>query len=295
LYAVAPVETIMTWLPILGRGRIALQAVEGLNLSLAAFTDGTNDDVADTRPSSLFTHLELAGVMHSYLAEEEGDEGFVLGPIDLALRPGEAVFVIGGNGSGKTTLAKLLVGLYAPSFGVVRLNGEPIGDSGRARYRELFSAVFADSYLFEGISGKADAASDARARRLLRRLELNHKVWIESGRFSTTDLSQGQRKRLVLLSAYLEDRPVYVFDEWACDQDPHFRRVFYKRLLPELRRRGKAVLIISHDDRYFHVADRVIKLDYGRLEAVMPIHRRPKRTAIRGLGATSCVNGEAEP
>jgi putative ATP-binding cassette transporter len=285
----------MTWLPILGRGRVALQAVEELNLSLAARTDATGDDAANSTPPSFFTHLELAGVVHSYRAEEDSDDGFVLGPIDLTLRPGEVVFVIGGNGSGKTTLAKLLVGLYAPASGAVRLNGQPIGDSGRARYRELFSAVFADCYLFERASGEADAASDAQARRLLRRLELNHKVRIESGRFSTTDLSQGQRKRLALLSAYLEDRPVYVFDEWACDQDPHFRHAFYTRLLPELRRRGKAVLIISHDDRYFHIADRVVKLDYGKLEAMKPIHRRPKRAAVGGSGATSCVNGEAGP
>ncbi|MGB3138144.1 MAG: hypothetical protein WBG38_15900 [Nodosilinea sp.] len=81
---------------------------------------------------------------------------------------------------------------------------------------------------------------------------------------STLDLSQGQRKRLALLTAYLEDRPVYLFDEWASDQDPLFREVFYKQILLELKQRGKTVLVISHDDRYFYLADQLVKLEYGQ-------------------------------
>ncbi|MGB8129136.1 MAG: hypothetical protein WCG81_05045 [Candidatus Angelobacter sp.] len=80
-------------------------------------------------------------------------------------------------------------------------------------------------------------------------------------------LSQGQRKRLALLTAYLEDRPVYVFDEWSADQEPVFREVFYRHLLPALRDRSKTVVVISHDDRYFDVADRVIQLEYGRIRS----------------------------
>jgi putative ATP-binding cassette transporter len=89
---------------------------------------------------------------------------------------------------------------------------------------------------------------------------------VKDGVLSTTALSQGQRKRLALLTAYLEDRPIYLFDEWASDQDPFFRDIFYKQLLPELKRRGKTVFVISHDDRYFDIADRAIKLDYGKVE-----------------------------
>jgi putative ATP-binding cassette transporter len=71
-----------------------------------------------------------------------------------------------------------------------------------------------------------------------------------------------------LLTAYIEDRPIYVFDEWAADQDPFFKRVFYYNFLPELKARGKAVLVISHDDRYYNVADRIIRLDCGSVVAV---------------------------
>jgi putative ATP-binding cassette transporter len=91
-------------------------------------------------------------------------------------------------------------------------------------------------------------------------------VQVKDGTLSTIELSQGQRKRLALLTAFLEDRPFYIFDEWAADQDPFFREVFYLQLLPELKAKGKTVLVISHDDRYYSLGDRIIKLDYGKIE-----------------------------
>lgn len=263
LYSLSPLETIMTWLPIMGRARVALGAVENLGLSLAERV--RESEQGATSPSAgSYEVLELTGVTHAYRGQAE--DGFLLGPIDLRLRRGEMVFLVGGNGSGKTTLAKLLVGLYAPAAGEVRLNGRPVGDNEREHYRQFFSAIFADGHLFDRLLGLKPDRLDAVAEDYLGLLELGHKVQTEGGRLSTTALSQGQRKRLALLTAYLEDRPVYVFDEWAADQDPRFKEVFYTRLLPELRGRGKAVLVISHDDRYFHVADRVLRLDSGTLQ-----------------------------
>ena len=107
--------------------------------------------------------------------------------------------------------------------------------------------------------------ADERATEYIRRLHLHHKVQIRDGKLSTTALSQGQRKRLALVVAYLEDRPILVFDEWAADQDPAFRQVFYDVLLPELAKRGKTVLVITHDDRYFSRADRLIRLESGQI------------------------------
>ena len=210
--------------------------------------------------------LELRGVTHTYRRENE-EESFLLGPIDLALRPGELVFLVGGNGSGKTTLAKLILGLYAPEAGEVRLAGEAIGDDNREQYREHFSAVFSDFFVFEKLLGLDAEALDDVARGYLRRLLLEQKVQVRDGVLSTIDLSTGQRKRLALMTAYLEDRPIYLFDEWAADQDPVFKEVFYLALLPELKERGKTVFVISHDDHYFHVADRILKLDYGKIES----------------------------
>jgi putative ATP-binding cassette transporter len=264
LFCIAPIETITTWLPILGRARVALRAVEALDVS----TTASEPDPPETRHAPDFEQIELVGVTHAYPVP--GDDGFVLGPLDLTLRPGEVVFLVGGNGSGKTTLAKLFTGLYAPASGVVRLNGQEVTESDRERYRQLFSTVFSDPYVFEHLLGMESAGLDALASGYLDVLELATKVRVEGGRFSTTDLSHGQRKRLALLTALLEDRPVYVLDEWAADQDPRFKELFYTRFLPELKARGKAVLVISHDDRYFHAADTIIRLDYGMLDETRP-------------------------
>ena len=212
-----------------------------------------------------FEHLDLVNVTHSYHHEKD-DSFFRLGPINLRFRPGELVFLVGGNGSGKSTLAKIISGLYTPETGEIRLDGEAITDKNRDDYRQLFSAVFSDFYLFENLLGLYTQNVDEQARAYLEQLHLSHKVKVKDGVLSTTAVSQGQRKRLALLTAYLEDRAFYLFDEWAADQDPLFKDVFYTQLLPELKARGKTVLVISHDDKYFHVADRIIKLDYGKLD-----------------------------
>jgi len=223
----------------------------------------------------MFEQLELVGVTHSYHHEKD-DSHFTLGPMNLTFRPGELVFIVGGNGSGKSTLAKIIIGLYPPESGEIRLDGRNIANANRDDYRQLFSAVFSDFYVFESLLGLSAANLDAQAQHFLTELHLDHKVKVRDGKLSRVDLSQGQRKRLALLTAYLEDRPYYLFDEWASDQDPQFMEIFYRQILPDLKERGKAVVVITHDDRYFSVADRVIKLDYGKL-----VH--DKRAAVRAF------------
>jgi putative pyoverdin transport system ATP-binding/permease protein len=264
LYLMTPLQVIMNALPNLSRADVALGRVDQLGLELAA-KGAEGMDVQEPSPAGTFQRLDLVGVTHSYRREGEKDN-FVLGPVDFTLRPGELVFIAGGNGSGKTTLAKLLVGLYIPEQGEARLNGQTVTDENRELYRQQFSVVFSDFHLFESLLGLEGPRLDEAARAYLAQLQLTHKIDIKDGVLSTLDLSQGQRKRLALLTAYLEDRPVYLFDEWAADQDPYFKEVFYYQLLPELKTRGKAVVVISHDDHYYHVADRVVKLEYGKIE-----------------------------
>jgi putative ATP-binding cassette transporter len=217
-------------------------------------------------PDTSWRRLELIDVTHVY-RHDGADEEFELGPISLSMQPGELIFLIGGNGSGKTTLAKLLMGLYQPDSGEIRVNGGLITEAERDDYRQRFSVVFYDFYLFERLFGADAGDLDARSESYLKMLQLDHKLQIKDGKLSTLDLSQGQRKRLALLNAYLEDRPIYIFDEWAADQDPQFKQIFYYQLLPDLKARGKTVIVISHDDRYYSLADRVIKLESGRLES----------------------------
>jgi ABC-type lipoprotein export system ATPase subunit len=140
-----------------------------------------------------------------------------------------------------------------------------VSEPTREWYRAHFSAIFSDFYLFDRLLGLTGPHLDARASDYLARLELDGKVQVENGVFSTTALSSGQHKRLALLISFLEDRPIYVFDEWAAAQDAHFRDIFYTVLVPELRRKGKGVIVISHDDRYYRLGDRTLRLTYGQM------------------------------
>ncbi len=265
LYLMGPLAGILSVLPVFGRANVSLRKIEHLGLALTSrLSDHSQAARHDAAPA--FRRLELTGIRHAYHGERE-DHTFTLGPMNLAFQPGEIVFLVGGNGSGKSTLAKIITGLYPPTLGEIRVDGKLIDDHNRDNYRQLFSAVFADFYLFDSFPGLERSNLDSQVGAYLKRLHLDHKVKIRNGTLSTTELSQGQRKRLALLTAYLEDRPFYLFDEWASDQDPLFKDVFYTQLLPELKAKHKAVLVISHDDRYFHLADRLIKLDYGQIVA----------------------------
>ncbi|MBZ5525579.1 MAG: cyclic peptide export ABC transporter [Acidobacteriia bacterium] len=262
LYLMTPLQVIMNALPVISRANVALKNVHDMGFTLTS--EGVEEGLVKSGPPADWKELELRGVTHSYRREGEA-ESFTLGPVNLKFHPGELVFIVGGNGGGKTTLAKLIIGLYAPEGGEIHMNNQTIDGSNRELYRQYFSVVFSDFYLFDQLMGMVTPDLDEQARRYLEDLKLTHKVQIEQGKFSTTELSQGQRKRLALLTAYLEDRPIYLFDEWAADQDPYFKNVFYTQLLPALRARNKTVLVISHDDRYYYLADRIIKLDDGKI------------------------------
>ncbi|MQY19594.1 ATP-binding cassette domain-containing protein [Nocardia macrotermitis] len=197
--------------------------------------------------------------------ETADDSGFALGPLDLVFEPGQISFVIGGNGSGKSTLAKLITGLYVPRTGSISLGDERIDHENIEWFRQNASAVFTDFHLFEDYLGFDRPGIDDEVRGYLEELQIAHKVTVQDGRLSTIALSQGQRKRLALLTALLEDRQIYVFDEWAADQEPRFREVFYTEILAGLKRRGKTVIVITHDDRYFDHADQIVKLDFGKI------------------------------
>jgi putative pyoverdin transport system ATP-binding/permease protein len=275
LYIVTPLEVIFQALPVLGRASAATRKLEKLGIELAS--EHVEMEAPVREPSASWKRLELAGIQYTYRSDtSEADESFTLGPISLAFEPGEIVFVIGGNGSGKSTLAKIIAGLYTPESGEIRLDGFAITDRNRDNYRQAFSAVFSDFYLFQNFLGLDDSVVAQEAQSYLSRLHLTSKVKVREGKLSTLDLSQGQRKRLALLVAYLEDRPIYFFDEWAADQDPQYKATFYRELLPELKARGKTVFVITHDDQYYEFGDRLIKLNYGQVE-----WDRPANTAAR--------------
>lgn len=270
LFLRTPLQSIMGSLPQIVRANVVLAKIQRLGLSLEGLgSEEKEPQRVAAEPD--WSSLKLRGVRFTYQGEQV-DESFTLGPLDFTLKPGELLFLLGGNGSGKTTLAKLLLGLYVPEEGEILLDEQPVTDANRESYRSLFAAVHAEFYLFRNLLGLAHPELDDKAREYIRLLHLERKVSVEQGRLSTLDLSRGQRKRLALLTAYLEDRPIYLFDEWAADQDPVFKAFFYERLLPDLKARGKTVIAITHDERYFGVADRIVKLEQGRFVDTVTSH-----------------------
>ncbi|MRS14914.1 multidrug ABC transporter permease/ATP-binding protein [Enterobacteriaceae bacterium RIT691] len=205
--------------------------------------------------------LELRDVAFHYQ-----DNTFAVGPINLTLKRGEMVFLIGGNGSGKSTLAMLLTGLYQPVSGQILLDGEPLAVEKPEDYRKLFSAVFTDVWLFDQLLGpEGQQANALLVTKWLEQLKMGHKLQLENGKILDLKLSKGQKKRVALLLALAEERDIILLDEWAADQDPHFRREFYQVLLPLMQEMGKTIFAISHDDHYFIHADRLLEMRNGKL------------------------------
>ncbi|MBW7476452.1 cyclic peptide export ABC transporter [Paenibacillus oenotherae] len=258
LYMAGPLTSILNSLPELFQARISWNRMKQFSKDLSGFQERAWEE--ERLEASSDVSLKLEEARYEYRKNDDGS--FAVGPIDYEFRSGELIFIVGGNGSGKSTLAKLITGLYEPKDGIVTLNGKTMsaGDIG-----QHVSTIFSDAYLFDRLYGIDFASKEEEANSYLRLLGLQNKVRIQDGRFSTTQLSSGQRKRLALLVSYLDDKPICLFDEWAADQDPEYREFFYTNLLPDLKNRGKCVIVITHDDRYFDMADKVIKMEMGRI------------------------------
>jgi len=260
LFIMGPINNIVGSIPILAQVNVSIKGLYTLEDRLDAMADIKQED-AFNQPIESFHEISFRDVKFSYI-DKTNETLFVIGPIDLSIQQGEMLFIIGGNGSGKSTFLKLLCGLYYPSSGYIQIDEDRIDKTNYQSYRELFSIIFTDFYLFDRLYGLSDI-DENRVRELLKLMELDKKTSYVNGRFSHLDLSTGQKKRLAFIVSILENKPVCIFDELAADQDPGFRRNFYEKILPDLKQQGITVIAVTHDDKYFHVADRVLKMDFG--------------------------------
>ncbi|WP_232530190.1 cyclic peptide export ABC transporter [Rosistilla oblonga] len=258
LYLTSPLDSILGWLPALNNANISLNKINALGLMI----DPSKAIACGTQIPE-FRSISLRNVSYAYRSPHSDQESFHLGPIDLLVMPGEVLFIAGGNGSGKTTLAKLLTGLYTPDQGELLLNKQVVDQAALGDYRQMFTTVFVEGHLFDRLLGID--ANPMQLKRWASILGIEDKVDFETGHFRLGKLSRGQHKRLALLVACLDQRPVFVFDEWAAEQDPGFKEVFYRHIVPELTRNGRSVVAITHDDRYFFAADRVVELVDGKM------------------------------
>lgn len=264
LFTISPLGIVLSGMQAVSKASAAVHNVTLLEQRLERFT---SDGHAATVVPSLqgFTTIWMQAVSFDYV-DQDGNNIFRVGPLDLTIRRGEIVFVIGGNGSGKSTFLKLLTALYLPSTGALLVDNRLIGKPELSSYRALFTTIFADFHILQKLYGLSDIPQE-RIQQFLSQFSLAQKTTFETDHFTNIQLSTGQRKRLAMIVALLEDRPVYLFDEWAAEQDPEFRQYFYDQLLPDLAAQGKTVIAVTHDERYFHVAHRIIKMELGYIES----------------------------
>ncbi|SDF24557.1 ATP-binding cassette domain-containing protein [Desulfovibrio legallii] len=271
MFSLSPLMSLVTFVPLLTKVELSLRELAEVEAMVDAAAEPFEAQGVSARwqqpdpATPPFHSLSLHQVRFDY-HDRHGARLFGIVAEDFSLRRGEMVFIRGGNGSGKSTFLKVLAGLYASQDGKILLNGIPLADVDMAAYRNLFTVLPTEYHLFARPLGLGNDVT--RFTAALRAVRLENKVrLLADGAFSTLDLSAGQRKRLALACALAEGREVFLFDEVAADFDPGFRKYFYEELLPDLIRRGGTVLAISHDDRYFHVADRVLTMSEGRFVA----------------------------
>ncbi|EAJ9508019.1 multidrug ABC transporter permease/ATP-binding protein [Campylobacter coli] len=253
LFLRTPLVSMIGSFPTLLLAKIALDKIAKLEL------DDYKEHFEKTNFIKDWRQISFKNTSFSY------DDNFHLNPVNLDLKKGELIFLIGKNGSGKSTFCMLLTGLFKPSEGEIFVDDMKIDDDNLDVYRSLVSAVFSDFHLFTKTLAKEKFADEEKIASWLEFLELKGKTRVEDHELVLTKLSTGQKKRLAMLIALLEERDILVLDEWAADQDPVFRRFFYKKLLPLLKEQGKTIFAITHDDAYFDSADRIFLAEGGNI------------------------------
>jgi putative pyoverdin transport system ATP-binding/permease protein len=261
LFIIGPLASIVSSFPVYSAANVGAQNLFDIEDKLTASSAPEQNGRPEATSPAQFKRIEIKRAVYQYTDRGSGSV-FRLGPIDLEVNAGEMLFIVGGNGSGKSTLLRILTGLYHSQSGSITMDGTLISQETAVWYRSHFAVVFSEYHLFDRLYGLGNVPAE-RVNEMLQLMQLTDKTAYKNGRFTSLDLSHGQRKRLALLVALLEDRPILVLDEWAADQDPPFRRFFYEELLPQLKQQGKAIVAVTHDDKYFDRADRVVKMEYG--------------------------------
>ena len=274
IFIFGPFSDLVGAIPFMAHAVASVGEIERIEDILSAFKkESTGDEIPETLPIEKFEQISMDHVRFQY-RDEATDRSFELGPVNFQMKQGELVFMVGGNGSGKSTFLKVLTGLYTPDAGTIQINGKTITQRELRGYRNLMSPIFTDFHLFNRLYGM-EPVDEETGRKAIEQVELMDKTEVRGKDITNISLSAGQRKRLALMVAMLEDKPIMVFDEWAAEQDPEFRQRFYLEIVPALKESCKTIFAITHDDKYFYTADRIVKMDYGRIVDFKPVDSSP--------------------
>jgi ATP-binding cassette, subfamily B, bacterial len=209
-----------------------------------------------------------------------GSDRPVLDGIDLEIRAGERIALVGENGAGKSTLAKLLLGLYSPTAGCMTVDGTDLGEIDRGLWRARVTAVFQDYVQYQLTARENIGFGDLRR---LDDLEAIRRAAVKSGADAVVaglpegyetvlgkaydeagqDLSMGQWQKLAIARAYLRDAWVLVLDEPTAALDARAEVEVYRQFRDMSQ--GKSVLLISHRLGAARLADRIVVLEEGRI------------------------------
>lgn len=261
LFLMGPITNIVGIMPTISNAALAYESITEVESRL----DSIQEHLSIEKTIQEFSRIEVSEVSKNY--PDRNSSKFSLGPISVNIEKNEIIFVTGGNGAGKSTFIKILLGLYQADSGDITLNNSKLHSGNIISYRNLFSTVLTDYHLFPQAFG-IPSIDEHLVQTYLKKMGLEGLVDFKNQQFSTTKLSTGQRKRLALIVAILENRPILIFDEWAADQDPNFRKVFYEEIIPELKDQGRTVIAVTHDEKYFHCADRHWQMNLGTLTEV---------------------------
>jgi ABC-type siderophore export system fused ATPase/permease subunit len=263
LIVIAPAGLLANFVSAADVANNTLLKIGALEKQLDTIAGDTEDLSKPQRPPD-FSRIEITGLGFSYPGS--GDQkGFSLKIENFSLTRGELVIIKGGNGSGKSTFMCILAGLLPPSEGDILVDGSPASAMKGAEYRSFFSILFADFHLFDDFYGFS--FTEENLEHWAGKLKVSEfiKTYRQTGKLPSTALSSGQRKRMALLAAILENRQILLLDEVAADFDPEFRSLYYRDIIPALKAAGRTLILVSHDDRYYDVADRVLEFREGTI------------------------------
>ena len=266
LYLMGPIGVIVSEIREFTTMQIAVTRLDEFDKILSA-SEAIKIGHGSMKPiNSYFQSIRFEDVTFEYF-DEQKRETFRLQPLNIKIMKGDSIFVTGGNGSGKSTFINLLTGLYTPLSGKIYLNGNLITAQNYPYYRNQIASIYTDNYLFaENYNDFQLTPSNDYLVTLIKKMGLTDIIQLSEGdnKIRAT-LSKGQQKRMALIYAILEQKDVMVLDEWAAEQDPTFRAFFYEKIVPELKKIGKTVIAVTHDDQYFDCAERIVKFDFGQI------------------------------